>query len=73
MRDDGRRLKFDRRLMQRRGWTDPQELRSYLDSLPDVSDKIRPPEEAAESGEEGAPQGEPGSRGGETGGTPPGA
>ena len=39
------RLQFDRRLLGRRGWVAEQELQQKLDSLPDVSDKIAPPEE----------------------------
>jgi len=60
-----RGLKFDRRLLQRRGWVDPEELRRYLDALPDVSDKIRRPEEAGDptqrmpSGDGGSGTGEP--------------
>jgi len=63
-----RGLKFDRRLIQRRGWVDPEELRRYLDALPDVSDKIRRPEESEEPGRNASP-GEGESEGGS--GKPP--
>jgi len=52
-----RGLKFDRRLLQRRGWVDPEELRRYLDALPDVSDKIRRPEESEEPTQSHSPGG----------------
>jgi len=57
--DASRGLKFDRRLTRRRGWVDPEELRRYLDALPDVSDKIRTPEEAEGAGGAGG-RGTPG-------------
>ena len=34
-----RNLKFDRRLLRRRGWVDPEELEKELADLPDVSHK----------------------------------
>lgn len=34
------RLRFDRRLQNRRGWLAPGELERHVDSLPDVSDKL---------------------------------
>lgn len=54
------KLKFDNRLSRRKGWLSKQEEAAYVDSLPDVSDKISTPEdeepaEAAEATEE-APQ-----------------
>jgi hypothetical protein len=35
-------LKFDRRLLRRRGWIDAEELEKELADLPDVSDKAQP-------------------------------
>jgi hypothetical protein len=35
-------LRFDRRLANRRGWVEPAARDEYLQSLPDVSDKIAP-------------------------------
>jgi len=49
------RLHFDRRLAGRRGWVGEKELQQKLDSLPDVSDKIAPPEER-EGGEDVGPE-----------------
>jgi len=40
--DYTRKLKFDRRLLRRRGWVDPEELEKELADLPDVSDKAQP-------------------------------
>jgi len=37
--DDIRKLKFDRRLLRRRGWVDPTDLAKELADLPDVSHK----------------------------------
>lgn len=51
--DSTRSLKFDRRLLRRRGWVDPEELEKELADLPDVSDKAQPQDE------EGAPSPEP--------------
>lgn len=34
------RLRFDRRLQNRRGWLAPGELESHVESLPDVSEKL---------------------------------
>ncbi len=45
MTDYNENLRFDRRLARRRGWITPDDLASALDGLPDVSDKIAPPEE----------------------------
>lgn len=41
-----RNLRLDRRLLQRRGWIDPQELERELGALPDVSEKARRGDEA---------------------------
>ena len=42
--DSTRKLKTDRRLIHRRGWISKSELQKQLDALPDVSDKIAPPQ-----------------------------
>ena len=34
------RLRFDRRLEQRRGWVEPEAKEAHLESLPDVIDKM---------------------------------
>lgn len=47
MPDYRKNLRLDRRLTRRLGWIPPEELQRELDALPDVSDKIRPPEEEA--------------------------
>jgi len=41
-----RKLRLDRRLQDRPGWISKEELERELSSLPDVSEKIAPPEEA---------------------------
>jgi hypothetical protein len=46
-----RKLRLDRRLLHRRGWIGEEELTKDLATLPDVSDKIAPPEEAHAEGE----------------------
>jgi hypothetical protein len=48
-----RNLKFDRRLLRRRGWVDPEELEKEFADLPDVSHK------AQLQGEPGEPPSEP--------------
>lgn len=45
--EDERRLKFDVRLRNRRGWVNEEELRSYEASLPDVSKKIKTTDEGS--------------------------
>jgi hypothetical protein len=45
-------LKLDRRLARRRGWVAPEDLAQELSKLPDVADKVQPPE--AEPAPEGA-------------------
>ncbi len=47
-----RKLRLDRRLIRRRGWISENQLQKDLEALPDVSDKVMPPEEA--DGEEAA-------------------
>lgn len=37
-------LKFDKRLVHRRGWIKQEELKTELAALPDVADKIAPDE-----------------------------
>jgi hypothetical protein len=44
--------RLDRRLLRRRNWVNPKQLAKELDLLPDVSEKIRPPEEGQEASEE---------------------
>ena len=59
-REATEKLKLDRRLMYRRGWISKAELEDALESLPDLSHKIAPPEEESpQSGAETA-SGEPG-------------
>ncbi len=50
--DDQDKLKFDRRLEQRRGWLEPGELEAHLEALPDATDKIH------DGSEDEAPQAE---------------
>jgi hypothetical protein len=40
-----KKLRLDRRLADRPGWASKEELDRALAALPDVSDKIAPPEE----------------------------
>ena len=49
--DSTRKLKVDRRLIHRRGWISKNELQKQLDALPDVSDKIAPPDDSDDEGE----------------------
>jgi hypothetical protein len=42
-----RKLRLDRRLLNRRGWISREELERALAELPDVSDKIAPAEESS--------------------------
>ena len=44
-------LRFDRRLLSRRGWSSAEELGKELEALPDVSHKVRPPEEDSPEGD----------------------
>jgi hypothetical protein len=44
--------RLDRRLLRRRNWVTPKQLAKELEALPDVSEKIRPPEEGQEVEEE---------------------
>jgi hypothetical protein len=52
-RDSMKRLRMDRRLIGRRAWISQQELDAELAELPDVSDKMAPPQEPDEGGEAG--------------------
>jgi hypothetical protein len=45
-RDSTQNLKTDRRLIHRRGWISKTEYQKHLDALPDVSDKIAPPDDS---------------------------
>ena len=45
-RDSTERLRLDRRLTHRRGWLSKAEREKSLAELPDVSDKIAPPEDS---------------------------
>jgi hypothetical protein len=59
-RESMKRLRLDQRLIRRRGWISKQDLERELSALPDVSDKIRPPDpEDADEGGGVAPAGEP--------------
>ena len=49
-------LRLDRRLIGRRNWIAPEELERELEALPDVSDKVTPSEEVADTSEEAAPE-----------------
>jgi hypothetical protein len=60
--DPKQNLRLDKRLIRRRGWIPAEELRRELDALPDVSDKVQPPEEPGDAAGAGAPAG--GSTGG---------
>jgi hypothetical protein len=49
MLDDAlRKLRLDRRLLERRGWITRDELSRALADLPDVADKAAPPETTPE-------------------------
>ena len=48
-RESIEKLKFDSRLARRRGWVDAKAVAANLESLPDVVDKIAPPEELDET------------------------
>jgi hypothetical protein len=53
--DHTRKLKFDRRLLRRRGWVDPEELEKELADLPDVSRKAQRPDRDEEPSQEPEP------------------
>lgn len=50
-----RKLRLDRRMLDRRGWIGRQDLERALAELPDVSSKIAPAEDTAEIAESPAP------------------
>lgn len=56
------RLRFDRRLQNRRGWLAPGELERHVETLPDVADKLQKlaGEESAAGAEASAAQPAPG-------------
>ncbi len=56
-RDSMKRLRLDRRLIRRRGWISQRDLERELSALPDVSDKIQPPdsEDAEADGSDESP------------------
>jgi hypothetical protein len=49
-----RKLRLDRRLADRPGWIAKEALEQELAALPDVSEKIAPPEEAPAAPPEGS-------------------
>jgi hypothetical protein len=49
-----RKLRLDRRMVDRRGWIAPKELERELAGLPDVAAKIAPTEDADEAPDKGA-------------------
>ena len=44
-RDSMKALRFDRRMLRRRGWITHDELEQKLTALPDVADKVKVAEE----------------------------
>jgi len=60
--DPTKNLRLDKRLIRRRGWIPDDELRRSLEALPDVSNKIQPPEDPGDAAGAGSPTG--GSTGG---------
>jgi hypothetical protein len=46
-------LRLDRRLLNRRGWISKAEREKEFAALPDVSQKIAPPDEESSAGESG--------------------
>ena len=55
------KLRFDRRLLRRKGWVDPKELESALEALPDVGAKATTLGEIEDQEKGGAEEGsEPG-------------
>ncbi len=59
-RDSLEKLRLDRRLIRRRGWIAPDDLDREIESLPDVANKIAPPDEAESTASPSSD--EPGSR-----------
>jgi hypothetical protein len=56
VQDHKRNLKFDRRLLRRRGWIDAEELAKALADLPDVSNKAAPQGEEERDSPDGGEQ-----------------
>ena len=54
-----KQLRMDRRLLGRRGWTQPEEIARELEALPDVAEKAELVDapDVAQRGEETSPQG----------------
>ena len=53
-----KQFRLDRRLLGRRGWTDPAELERELEALPDVADKAELVDApGGQPDEENSPQG----------------
>jgi len=57
--DEIAKLKFDRRLEQRREWLQPGEREAYLESLPDVSSKAQDGSEGEDAHAAAAPAAAP--------------
>jgi hypothetical protein len=59
-RESVNRLRFDRRLEQRRGWVEDADKAAYIENLPDVTDKMTrgadEPEEADSTDAQSAPE-----------------
>lgn len=51
-RESLEKLRLDRRLIRRRQWISPSELKRELEALPDVSHKIATDEQPEEEGSE---------------------
>jgi len=49
------RLKFDRRLEGRRGWVSEEEIQAELSALPDVANKLQPPEDDGDAAASSTP------------------
>ncbi|MDP6977896.1 MAG: hypothetical protein QF570_04740 [Myxococcota bacterium] len=50
------KLKYDNRLASRKGWIDGTDRNAFVDSLPDVGDKIAVPEEPEPEPASAAPE-----------------
>jgi len=56
-RDSMKALRFDRRMLQRRGWITHEELEQQLSSLPDAANKVKAGEEESSTPAPDAPAG----------------
>jgi hypothetical protein len=56
-RDSMKALRFDRRMLQRRGWISQEELEQQLSSLPDAADKVKAGEDEPSAPAPDAPAG----------------